>query len=233
MTRSRALRASCYAVILVALVFGAAEVFITGPDNASAVSRADAWVSLHAAALPTTLEEIAAYPQEYREAIRKALTPKQRSHLWREQLQGFLDTEPGLTAEQRAYVLELIGKLTPANITLASAGDQVVFDICERIPTLFPERQQQQVFSLLGATKSPRTSLDSLLVAFRERVGSTLSLLQPAYAEEGSQLCNCRGWGWCECTGSELCSGLSCQTHQGSGCGEDPSNCNGICIPEP
>jgi hypothetical protein len=230
-TRKRLAIRALYIVLVGALVLGVAEAFIETTDHRTPTERAEAWVVAHTRSLPSTLEEIAAFPLEYREAIREALPPGTRSELWKAQFQRFLDTAPDLSEEQRAYVQSLIREFTPENIERASLVNPDVFDVCERAPELFPSREQMQLFNVLGWNASPDVSWNSLVASSRTRVLSTLSsFVKPAYASRVQDRCQCNGWGWCECSGSETCSQVECTTNWNCGCGEDPNNCTEKCV---
>jgi hypothetical protein len=130
----------------------------------------------------------------------------------------------------------LIQRFTPQNIERASARkDASVFDICERAPELFPSRELMQVFNTLGWNAVPHASWSSTVAGTRSRLGSAVGLLSLNSAHASSaEFCNCSGWGWCECNGGETCNheGPSCTPKDQCGCGEDPSECDALCIPE-
>ena len=64
-------------------------------DTRSTRERAEAWAADHAAVLPQTLEDLAAYPIEYQREILKALPNAEKSRLWRMQLRQLLSERPG------------------------------------------------------------------------------------------------------------------------------------------
>ncbi len=151
----------------------------------------------------------------------------ERSHLWRTQFQLFLDSEQGLSDEQRAYVIQQIHKFTPEALASATSDS---FDICERVIDLFPDSGHREVFLTLGAIASPDLSLSSISVSVTERFGLGMSPVRAAYASGRLQGCNCWGSIWCNnCYGSEVCAEHPCETQHACGCGEDPEYCVGIC----
>lgn len=167
-----------YIALVGILVLGVAELLFAITDTRTAAERAKAWAVSNEASLPMTLEEIAAFPREYREAIRESLPADVRSTLWRSQFRRFLDDNPNLTEEQRAFVERQIQQFTPENIERANAEkDTTVFDICERGPELFPDRELMQVFNILGWNAAPQASWSSTVAATRSRLGSAVGLL--------------------------------------------------------
>lgn len=162
----------------------AADSFVDGDH------RAKEWTSAHAAALPSSLEELAAYPEVYRRAIIQALSPAEKSRLWQMQLSNVLRTE-ALTREQRDFVREAMEIVRPSNF--ASGANPP--DLCERIAKLFPNTRVQRMFraTALGTGVPPEYSLQPVLLSLSEHVHSLMSLNAQPWT------CTCRNDGWCEC----------------------------------
>ncbi|MFD5074286.1 bacteriocin fulvocin C-related protein [Streptomyces sp. NPDC058371] len=85
----------------------AAGLIIRGSTPAFAENEHEAasrWVLTHRAELPTTYDDVVAYPLSYRRAIHEALPAKTRSGLWAEHLRRFKSSRPELTAAQHRVV---------------------------------------------------------------------------------------------------------------------------------
>src|SRR5262245_17043656 len=95
--------------VLAVLVAGVGAVNL---DHRTERERANAWVKSHPNALPKSLAELAAFPEDYRKAIFKALPAADKSRMWREQLQTVLDREM-LTNEQRSFIEQTIVQAEP------------------------------------------------------------------------------------------------------------------------
>jgi hypothetical protein len=77
----------------------------------SACALANEWVAANASALPRTYAAFQTQERHYRAAIYAKLPVADRISLWTEHLHGYLKPEAGLSAEQRAFVREVIVRL--------------------------------------------------------------------------------------------------------------------------
>jgi hypothetical protein len=79
-------------------------------DERPICERAAEWVDAHRGSLPSTLEELAAFPSGYRLAILNALPPDTKARLWKERVQIFAQ-RPDLTPVQQAAVQEVLTRI--------------------------------------------------------------------------------------------------------------------------
>jgi hypothetical protein len=168
---------------------------VANVDARSGPVRAKEWASLHHASLPQTLEEFAAYPADYQQAIRTEWAPEDQSRLWRTQLRFVLATERDLTAAQRAFIQHTIDQATPESFEPGADHPE----ICADIAALFPDKRQRKLIVTLGSDVAPVATWRPFLVSLTERVRTTL------VAHADIIYCNCRGLGLCECGLFEGC----------------------------
>lgn len=185
------------------------------------------WVQENRHALPHTLDGVAALPPVYKRLVFNALTPEQKSILWREHLRRFLEQEK-LTEEQRAFVRMAIDFATPQLYRDAAIGRTVKAQaehqahhkaIREQAVALFSV-QMRRVFADLGyTTVTPSGTLP-------------MSVKRVSFDSAGDAFeaqCECEvGDNWCSW---ERCSTPpdGCQTTE-TGCGFlNCGPCNGTC----
>jgi hypothetical protein len=104
MGRSQFLRLGAGALVAGGLI-------ITGRAPAFAEREADAasiWVGKNQGRLPQRYAELITYPESYRKAVFRTLSPRIRSQLWVEHLNAYRAAHPALSAEQA----EMIGRAT-------------------------------------------------------------------------------------------------------------------------
>ena len=171
--------------------------------------RAKAWVASHQGALPRTLEEFAAYPVAYRHEILAALPAADKSRLWRDQLQRVL-ASPNLTSQQQAFVREAIALATPESF--GPLGNHP--DVCERVASLFPDKNTKLMFLGLGSVAKPSYSWRPALVTLTETLRAKVTL----NADVGTPDCSCRGYGLCECGLYQGCAPMACNPTNNCGC---------------
>lgn len=203
--RSHFLRLGVGAVVAGGLV-------LTGrlPAFADASTRANSWVKANSGRLPTSYDEVIAYPMEYRKAIFEASTPSVRSRLWVAHLKSF--------EGQRASF---------------SVGQREVFDrACE----IFA-RESTFAHNLRSAAELP-SSLSGLQQAAMDTFGterayaifgtlgpSPEGLVQPAARPN----CNCNyGRNW-YCSGFANCYLLDCNRSSLGCCAGWVCPCDGMC----
>jgi len=80
-------------------------------EEESSCGQAAAWVADHAGELPSTYDELAAYPPSLRRAIFAALPAETKSRLWREHLERWVEGHPGLEASAQAVIAEAMDLL--------------------------------------------------------------------------------------------------------------------------
>jgi hypothetical protein len=176
-------------------------------DRRTVRQRANAWAQAHVNALPSTLEAIAAYPAEYRQAIFEALPVAEKSRLWHLQLQRVLDTER-LTTDQRAFVVHVMALATPASFL----KDMPKPEVCPDIARLFTNPAQRERVRAIAEGVPPARSFAAVWVKTSERLRSAVSLTAAQFD------CNCRGLGLCECSLLTACVDGDCSHTQTCGC---------------
>jgi hypothetical protein len=170
--------------------------------------RATAWAASHASTLPSTLEELAGYPREYRREILKALPAATKSDLWRTQLRKFAADRPNLTAAQRSFVQYAIDLASPASFEPGANPPE----LCDRIAELFPNAEDRKAFTTLTSVAEPVFAWRSTMVTLTERVRA--KMVTNAKAED----CGCRGSGLCECSLLDVCVNEDCNQIEDCGC---------------
>jgi hypothetical protein len=155
-----------------------------------------------------TLDQIARFDRPHRLAIFGAVTPSVRASLWREQLRRF-ESQPGLTATQRALVAEGRTLVTPALYEREPAAMHAYQQFWSRAAESFVSTEQRRAWSDLGSM-----------------AGAASAAARPP-KKAGADWCQCStASGGFDCGG--VCIGGGCLEF--SGCGSSGTNwCNGIC----
>lgn len=188
-------------------------------DQRTTRQRADAWAAGHASTI--TLEELAGYPKEYRQALFHALPAAEQSRLWHVQLQRVLDTEPNLTADQRAFIVHAMALATPASFM----KDMPKPEVCPDIARLFTNVVQKEKVRTIASFATPARSFGATWVKMTETVRSAVSLRAAKFD------CSCHGLGLCECGLLASCLSGDCNRTNECGCiwaGECDRMCEGI-----
>jgi len=194
--------------ISLAIVSVGMAAYSLAADKRSVSDRATAWAANHTASLPSTLEELAAYPEAYRLQIFKALPAAEKSRLWRVQMQRFVADRPNLTAEQRAFVQYASDLASPASFEPGANPPE----LCERVAELFPNVEDRRAFTKLGSVAAPAFAWRPAAVSLGETVRSRFT----TNAQRDN--CNCRGQGWCECSALDFCVNGDCNQVEECGC---------------
>jgi hypothetical protein len=211
-------------LIGVGIVLTGLFVFALVADRSPIGVRATAWAASHAASLPQTLEELAAYPPDYRREILKALPPEAKSALWRAQLRKFAADRPTLTAEQVAFVNYAIDVASPESFRPGANPPE----LCDRVAQLFPKMEDRRLFSKIATGVTPTFAWRSTVLTMTERVR------EKVFAQAGLGSCTCRGLGMCECGVLEACESSRCAPADDCGCiflGECNKTCEFILEP--
>ena len=179
-------------------------------DARSQVDRAKAWASTHHVALSAmSLEEYAAYPEDYKRAILEEIAPADHSRLWRTQLSIVLKTEPTLTGAQRTFIQQTLDQATPESFAPGANHPEV----CTDIATMFPDARVRKLVVTLGSAVKPVATWRPFLVSLGERLRASV------VANADINYCNCRGLGLCECGLFDGCQDApSCQPTSWCGC---------------
>jgi hypothetical protein len=177
-------------------------------DQRTDAERAKVWATSHTRALPSTLAELAAYPEDYRKAIFSALPAADKSRLWREQLQLVLDRET-LDNEQRTFVEKTIAMATPQSFE----PNQPTPEVCPDIARLFTDPDMRAKVTKLGSMTPPARTAWSTVASVTTTLHQTVGLNAHAFR------CDCRGLGLCECGLTEACTAEGgCEHSENCGC---------------
>jgi len=207
--------------VVAVAVFSALAVGAVNLDHRTVRQRADVWASAHVSAEPMTLEALAAYPADYRQAIFDALPAAEQSRLWQVQLQRVLDTEPNLTGDQRAFIGKIMTMATPASFMKEMPKPEV----CQDIALLFTNPGQKERVRTIAAGVAPAKSAAATWVTVTERLRAAVSLGAEQFP------CSSRGQGLCECGLLVACIHGDGERNQNCGCiwsGECDKMCNGM-----
>ena len=115
--RAQFLRYAAGATVAASVVLAGRTPSFAATERASATD----WVEANRASLPRAYDEVVAYPMTYRKAIYRALSPRDRSRLWTEQLSRHLAANPDLPPQKARVVRD----------ALAFVGDESSFDFAD------------------------------------------------------------------------------------------------------
>ena len=183
---------------------------------------ADLWVNEHREKLPDTLAGLLSLPSHYRMLTFSALSPVDKSRLFREHYESFLQQNPQLTDQQVALIHEVMNLATPdlyrhedGEHPGGREADEKMFN---RLADTFSRAQLIEMSLKLAPTKTNYFSLLSLRTNLRSRLVGLLdnfAFTQVAHAREGLE-CDCEWEFWCTLMGGKCYYG--CQPGYG-GCG--------------
>jgi hypothetical protein len=177
----------------------------------------EAWIAANEIDLPTGYDDIVQFPAAYRRAIFDILSPAEQSSLWQQHFQAYLAANPGLTAEQIAFIHEASAAASPAFFA-DHAGAASGEDPAARAHALEAEATmlfaEDELHSLLASLGPEDPALEAV-AARRVR----------CHCSTDSDWCNRRGDGL-RCRGGAA----GCERH--GGCGTlFRFTCNGLCGP--
>jgi len=195
-------------------------VFALVADRSPVGVRAAAWAATHTSSLPQTLDDLAAYPPDYRREIFKALPAETQSALWRTQLRQFAADRPNLTTGQREFVNYVIDLVSPESFQPGANPPE----LCERVAKMFPNKEDRESFSKISEGVTPTFAWQPAMLTLTERVREKVF----ASAQRSGGDCNCRGAGFCECSAFEACYAADCNQVEECGC-IFLGNCNRQC----
>jgi hypothetical protein len=194
--------------VVASLIVVLAGIGAVNLDQRTERARAGAWADSHASALPKTLAQLAAYPEDYRKAIFHAMPAADKSRMWREQLQVVLDNET-LDNEQRTFVEKTIALATPASFE----PNQPTPEVCPDIARLFSDPTLRAKVTKLGSFTPPSRSVWSTVANVSQTLHSAVGL------NARNIRCECRGLGLCECGLTEACiADGGCDRNEDCGC---------------
>ncbi len=215
------------------------------PSAAGEFAAAEAWVAAHRNALPATLAQLAALPQEHRNLIVSELDPEARRAVWREQLEAYALPDSQLSPVQRQMVRDLgvtlnVDELSVIRLALDSIG--ILFDpaqshakraavanrLCAYGKKAFRNNHVQYVvFHDLGPA-------DSAHIHLRNRIATAYKSSQASVFPDFSDFVRraaikigVRRDGECVCAQQSVCdcaAGVFCSAGSGGGCSSSKSN---------
>jgi hypothetical protein len=176
------------------------------------------WIHSDQASLPTTYDELLAYPLAYRPAVFDALSPEVKERLLTTHLQRYIDEHPGLSSDQISAIHEAI--------ELASRPD---FFTTRRTDALWDKSVHQPIqdFERMALSRFSREEFKQIFT----RLGDDTAAKWPS----GHQVSMAKAAPICTCsTQSDWCSsGTHCAASTCSlttGCGTlFRYTCNGFC----
>ncbi|SDO96987.1 hypothetical protein SAMN04487905_101286 [Actinopolyspora xinjiangensis] len=116
------------------------------------------WVEANANNLPTTYDEIIAYPMAYRRAIYAKLSPERRSEFWSRHLRRYRTENPEVTTEQKQVLDEAAAvAANPRNFESRDEPTRAVRNLEENAKAAFGKDESGRVIATLGpAERRPR-----------------------------------------------------------------------------
>ncbi|MFY0531479.1 bacteriocin fulvocin C-related protein [Nannocystis pusilla] len=126
----------------------------TAPHWAGAIPTAEdcdsitAWIAANEANLPVEYDDLIRFPEAYRGRISAALSPAQRTSLWRQHFQAYQDAHPELSAEQAAFIDKAAAMTSPEFFTGGRRATMAALE--SEAKMLFPEDRGYGVLARLG-----------------------------------------------------------------------------------
>jgi hypothetical protein len=196
---------------------------LAAPSEKEAITQ---WVaSLSPEDLETASQDIQFYPVRYRKGIMRALTPAQRSFVWRAHIVAYLLAHPELDeATQLTLGAAIVAASPDALSNPTTESRERIRAVAEQLVVLIGRDQTNFLLYRLGPSDGMSASIEPL----SHKVAGFVRGLATAFAEEGG--CDCSTeWG---CDIGARCDGtLSCTVdNDWPACGwlwSDP--CNGLC----
>ncbi|HEX4495553.1 MAG TPA: bacteriocin fulvocin C-related protein [Thermoanaerobaculia bacterium] len=206
------------ALVIVPLLFFALALPMVAQDNSC--TQLQAWLHSNQASLPSTYDQLLAYPLAYRPTVFDALSPKIKAQILVAHFQKYVDEHPGISSGQISVIQEAIELASrpdffttrPTDALWDSAVQQPIQDFEGKALFQFTREEFKAIFTRLGddtTTKWPG----------ERRV--------PAAKAASAPICTCS-------TQSDWCSsGTHCAVSNCSlttGCGTFLQyTCNGFC----
>lgn len=176
---------------------------ISTPDSQDAVRS---WVAgLSTAELVGAADQIQRYPLSYRKEIMRALPADQRSGVWRDHLQTYIDTHPALDETSAIAIQAAMGLLSPAAFEAPDRAvrDQLVL-VGEQLTELLGREEAEYLLYRLGPVDGTFVSLEPLT----ERFANYVRQMVVALAQQDD----------CECSTSFGCDGQTTHCSDTIGC---------------
>jgi hypothetical protein len=184
------------------------------------------WVTaLSAEELQQASESIQLYPLRYRREIMRALSPAQRSFVWRAHIAGYLQAHPALDDATRVTLGAAILAASPeALASPTTESREQIRAVAEQLVTLISRDEAEYLLYRLGPKDGTFTSLQPL----SHKLAGYIRSVAVALARDADCDCN-TDWG---CDFGSKCDGsASCTVdEEWPACGwfwSDP--CDGLC----
>jgi hypothetical protein len=154
--------------------------------------------------------ELAEHQLAFRRAAFVLMSPAAKSKVAQSYLEGY-SSKSALTAQQRIFLMETRGLLTPATYADGTAWktDERLLDACSRMQHLFPDKTERDLLTTFGARPDPSRD-------WRGHIGQLKGFfgLSTAHASAAEHLCDCARFSFCTgCsgTGGHCLSGCECR----------------------
>jgi hypothetical protein len=161
-------------------------------DARPVCARSKDWVAQHVSSLPSTLEQLRAYPAAYRKTILGTMTSDARAALWRQHLEQWSHAP---TPAQREVIARAIAFITPAVIASPETNRSEAIEIAKAGRQAFGDAVAKEIFEVIGGTES--RPLGSL-AALRIYIGDSLRNAFTLKASSNFCLAHCSSFdNWC------------------------------------
>ena len=214
-------------VVALAIALPAETILLQALATPSTKKAVRQWAaSLSAEDLLRAGDTIQSYPVLYRREIMRASSSTRRAEIWRDHLQTYLNTHPGLSSDAIPVLSSAIELITPA---LFSAGGEKQREqtrlIADQLSAILGRAEAEYLFYRLGPKDDAIASLEPIGMRLTNYVRDLMVVL--ANAED----CDCSSeWG-CDGYGTNCRTSVTCNVDS-----EWPScgwlwneECNGLC----
>ena len=140
--------AACFSEDTVPEEAGESELLVEGPSDESCEGL-HAWAQANKERLPTSYSGLASYSMRYRKAIFVALSSEQRSELWKEHLNRYLDSSQEMPAVQTKLLRQARANISP-DYFLGDEGRARASELEKQVREAFSQEQARAIFASLG-----------------------------------------------------------------------------------
>jgi hypothetical protein len=197
------------ALVAIALTLPTESILLKAGSTLDQQQAAQSWVAgLSQAQLDSAAWQVEAYPFTYRREIMRALDPADRSAVWRNHIQSYLDANPGLPADAIPVLEAVMAAATPEALSAPTADTRAQIDaLAEQVQALLGRDQAEYLLYRLGPAD---TAVAATALPVSQRLADWLRGKFVALAFPTQ--CNCSlDWG---CTEGTYCA-------DGTGCWPD------------
>jgi hypothetical protein len=193
-------------VVALALTLPAESILLQAIGTPSSKQAVRQWVaSLSSKDLLAAANAIESYPVIYRKEIMRALTPDLRAQIWREHIQMYIDTHPGLSSDALPALRAAIALITPDLFDGTGAKHRAETAlVADQITALLGRAEAEYLLYRLGPKDEQTASIEPLGMRLSNYVRDMLVVL--ATADD----CDCSGGWGCESFGSSCRTSGSC-----------------------